>query len=77
VSIYGAGNEAVVMNTALSGAILAAQKRRNIFGGEVPDQKLVPVMLSYLDSIKDFDNPPEWVPELEKEYGVKSYRSNK
>jgi hypothetical protein len=75
--VYGGGHEATVMNVTFSEAILAAQRKLNILGGEVPDQKLAPIMLNYIKSVTDFNNPPEWVTELEKEYGIKSYRSKK
>ncbi|MDR2733393.1 MAG: hypothetical protein LBC99_01970 [Spirochaetota bacterium] len=74
VSVYGGEHEAAVMNPGLNTAIRAAQKKLNILGGEVPDLKLVPVMVEYIRSITDHDNPPSWVPELEKQYGVESYR---
>lgn len=76
-SVYGGGHEAVVMNGALSASVLTAQKRLNILGGEVPNMKLVPVMLNYIESVKDFDNPPDWVLSLEKEYSIKAYRNKK
>ncbi|MDR0472331.1 MAG: hypothetical protein LBH43_01475 [Treponema sp.] len=76
-SVYGGGHEAVVTNPKLTAAIFTAQKRLNIFGSEIPDNKLIPIMLEYIKSVTDFDNPPEWVPTLEKEYGIKSYRSKK
>jgi hypothetical protein len=76
-SVYGGSHEATTTNAKLTASIFAAQKRLNIFGSEVPDQKLVPMMLNYIKSVSDYDNPPEWVPVLEKEFGIKSYRSKK
>jgi len=85
--IYGGGNEQCVVDERLRNAIFYAQQRLNINGGEVPDLELLPVLQGYIKSIeekaithkhhKDYDNPPEWVLNLEKEWNIKSYRSNK
>jgi hypothetical protein len=87
VYIYGGGHEQCVMDERLCNAILYAQQRLNINGGEVPDLELLPVLQGYIKSIeenvrtykyhKDYDNPPEWVLVLEKKWDIKSHRSNK
>jgi len=71
--VYGGGNEQVIEGK-LNAAIIYAQKRLNILGGETPDAELMPVLTEYVRSIADFKNPPEWVDRLEKEYGLKPRR---
>ena len=76
-SVYGGGHEQIVLDERLSNAVLYAQQRLNINGGEIPNLELVPIMLDYIKSVTDFDNPPNWVIKLEKEYNIKAYRSKK
>jgi hypothetical protein len=75
--IYGGANEQTVFNEKLRNAIFSAQQRLNINGGEVPDMELTPVMQNYIKSVSDYNNPPEWIIELEKEYGLKPNREDK
>ena len=77
VSVYGGGHEQAVLDERLRNAILYAQQRLNINGGEAPDRELIPIMAGYIRSVADYDKPPEWVLALEKEYSIKSYRKNK
>jgi hypothetical protein len=77
LNVYGGEHEQVVLDERIWSMIFYAQARLNIFGSEVPDKTLVPVLLNYIKSISDYDNPPEWVPALEKEYGIKSHWSKK
>jgi hypothetical protein len=72
--LYGGENEATVFNDRFREALLYAQKRLNLFGNEIPDRALLPVLQNYLHSVSDYYTPPEWVTELEKEYGVKGNR---
>jgi hypothetical protein len=74
VYVYGGENEQVAAGGRLSAALLYAQKRLNLLGGGTPDIGLLPVLRGYIKSIADRKNPPEWVPELEKEYGIKARR---
>jgi hypothetical protein len=73
--VYGGGNEQV-LDSRVSGAIFYAQGRLNLLGGETPNVDLLPVLQGYIKGITDYNNPPEWVIELEKEYGIKPYRGN-
>lgn len=75
--VYGGSNEQMVLDSRITSAIFYAQARLNIFGGERPTVECVQGIQSYIKSITDFDNPPDWVLVLEKEYGIKSYRSKK
>ena len=69
--VYGGANEQVVFDDRLREAIFYAQKRLNIEGGEITDQELTPVLQYYIKSIVDFKKPPDWVINLENEYGIK------
>jgi hypothetical protein len=71
--VYGGENEQI-LDSRVSNAIFYAQGRLNLRGGEAPDVELVPMLQSYIKSVEDYDNPPEWVIELEKEYGIKPRR---
>lgn len=80
LSVYGGENEQVVLDGRLNNAILYAQKRLNIIGGEAPDLELLPVLQNYIRSAADkhgrpYSDTPEWVVELEKEYGIRSYKA--
>ena len=89
VYVYGGGNEAVVFNEKMNADIVYAQKRLNIVGGEIVNRELLPALQKYIKSLsnmfplskeqadkarEDFYNPPQWVIDLEKEYGIKKYR---
>jgi hypothetical protein len=80
--IYGGANEQVVFDSKVTSAIFYAQARLNLFGGERVNIDLLPVLQNYIKSIANkfgvpYDNVPEWVIELEKEYSIKPHRSNK
>ena len=77
VFVYGGGHEQVVMDGWLRNAILYAQQRLNINGGEIPNMELAILMNKYIKSVSDYDNPPEWVLLLEKEYSIEVYRRKK
>jgi len=76
---YLYGSEECIYNLKFSGAIMAAQKRLNIFGGETPAISTVETLQKYIKSVSatadpldpSLEHPPEWVYELEKEFGIK------
>jgi hypothetical protein len=72
--VYGGENEQTVFNERLRNALFYAQRRLNLMGGERPDAELLPVLQGYIKSVDDYDGPPEWAIELEKEYGIKPHR---
>jgi hypothetical protein len=74
--VYGGSNEQV-LEDRIAGHIFYAQGRLNLFGGEMPDAALVPVLLDYIKSVTDYDSPPPWVEELEKEYKLRPNRGEK
>jgi hypothetical protein len=84
--VYGGENEQV-LDSRVSDAIFYAQGRLNLLGGEKPNADLLPVLQGYIkeitgDSPLDFfgnpknekyNNPPAWVIDLEKEFGMKPH----
>jgi hypothetical protein len=72
--VYGGGREDVTINKRLNYDIRAAQKRLNLFGGEIPNSDLLPMYQQYARSVEDYDRPPEWVFELERKYNLKEGR---
>jgi hypothetical protein len=72
--VYGGGNEQVVLDKVLNTNIMEAQRRLNIYGGDIPDLKLLGELQKYILSITDLNQPPGWVSELEERYRIKSYR---
>jgi hypothetical protein len=77
---YGGENEQV-LDSRVSDAIFYAQGRLNLLGGETPNVDLLPVLQGYIKDIvgdnlqnDKYNNPPEWVIGLEKEFGIKPHR---
>lgn len=81
--VFGGSNEQFTTDGKLVSAIFYAQARLNLYGSERVNFDLLPVLQGYIKSIPnaesnpDYDNPPEWCIELEKEFGIKTYRRNK
>jgi hypothetical protein len=78
--VYGGENEQV-LDSRVSDAIFYAQGRLNLLGGEKPNADLVPVLQGYIKEItgdnpknEKYNNPPAWIIDLEKEYGIKPHR---
>jgi len=69
---YGGANEAVVYNVRLNAAIMYAQKRLNIVGGEIPNAELFPILQTYMQQVKDFksDSHPDWAYEICDKYNL-------
>lgn len=75
-SVYGGEKEAVTLNTRLHTDILYAQKRLNLFGGEIPDTELIPLLQRYIHELELYKTETEcakplWAIKLSEEYGVK------
>jgi hypothetical protein len=64
------------LDNTLSTNIFEAQRRLNILGGEVPNRELMIRLQEYIKQIPEFYDPPQWVLDLEKRYGIKSYRGD-
>ena len=70
LSLYN-NNEEFVLNTRLNACIMLAQRRLGIKAGEVPNLELTAVLQNYVMSVKDRENPPKWIKDLEKKYSRK------
>jgi hypothetical protein len=87
--IYGGGNEQV-LDGRVSDAIFYAQGRLNLLGGEKPDADLLSVLQGYIKELtgdnpldffcnpknEKYNDPPSWVIDLEKEFGMKPHRGS-
>lgn len=76
ISVFGGEKEAVILNTKLHTDILYAQKRLNLFGGEIPNAELIPLLQQYIhelepDKTRIERTKPLWAIELLEKYGVK------
>jgi len=82
---YLYGSEECIYNIKLSGAIMAAQKRLNIFGGEKPTVETVQILQKYIKSVSasgnpldpSLEHPPEWVYELERKFDINAKGAHK
>ncbi|GHV10264.1 hypothetical protein FACS189485_23270 [Spirochaetia bacterium] len=70
LNVYGGGVENVVLDTKLRTDIFEAQRRLNLYGGEIPNLELLPKLQGYIKSLSDYNNPPEWVKDVEKKYNL-------
>jgi hypothetical protein len=73
---YGGGNEAVVNNLILLENIRYAQRRCNVFGGEIVNPELIVILKQYLREAEsivkgDADKVPKWANEICDYYGLK------
>ncbi|MFK8302661.1 hypothetical protein ACI75Y_07090 [Capnocytophaga stomatis] len=75
----GGYTEESTHNVKLRESIFTAQKRLNILGGETPNAQLLPAFQKYEKELSDFinkkTNRPQWLTDLEKEYGLRSYKN--
>ncbi|MDO5575655.1 MAG: hypothetical protein Q4F84_01135 [Fibrobacter sp.] len=72
--VYGGGNEATVYNSNLRVDIEEAQRRLNIFGGEVPKKELCQKMSDYIFGLQNHTTGIDAVicDEIKERYGVKT-----
>lgn len=56
---FGGENEAVIANVKLRENILISQKRLCINGGEIPNQKLFPLLRKYILELEPFVQHPD------------------
>jgi hypothetical protein len=74
--VFGGGCEAVTQNPVMLAHIHSAQRKLNIFGGNVPDARLSAIMREYYLQIKDFQYPnpqiamPQWALDIFKRYRI-------
>jgi len=69
--VYGGANEQTVFDDRLYNTLVYAQHKIKAVGGGVPNDENIARIQEYNSTLTDFDNPPEWVLELEHEYGIK------
>lgn len=74
----GGYTEESTHNIKLRADIFTAQKRLNLFGGEKPNQKLLPMFRERYQEILDFinekTNKPQWLTNLEEYYKIKVFK---
>lgn len=82
--VYGGGNEATVFNAKFRYAVLYAQHRMNLFGGETPNGEWLPVLQEYIkEAESDCDRRMaarrddekyittlSWIKDIEKTYNI-------
>lgn len=66
-------------NQKLREDIFTAQKRLNLFGGEIPNAELLPIFKEFhkelINFIKGKTEKPEWLINLEKYYKIRPYNN--
>lgn len=70
--MFGAETEMVTYNVKLRTDILEAQKRLNVFGGEIPQSGLAEKLRGYIKECGEYFKPnrPEWINEIDKRYNI-------
>ena len=63
--------EEVVYNRKLNRDLLIAQQRLNLFGGEVPNRKLVVQLNNFRHELENKKDYPDWFRKIEIKYGLK------
>lgn len=78
VYAFGAETEMITYNVKLRTDISSAQKRLNIFGGEIPDKELSEKLRGYIKECGDYFKPnrPQWVDEIESRYNIGKKKKN-
>ena len=72
--VFGGSYEAALKNKKMNTDIQHAQKRLNIYGGEISNQKLVPLLKRRIKECGDFKIPklPDWIDEIDTRYELKT-----
>lgn len=68
VYVKGGYTESTIYNVKLRTDILAAQKRLNIFGSEIPNSDLCKKLKIYIKELEE--NKSEWLDDFNKKYGL-------
>lgn len=68
VYVKGACTELTIYNIKLRTDILTAQKRLNVFGGEIPDSKLSEKFRKYTKELEEEN--ADWLDEFNRKYGL-------
>jgi hypothetical protein len=76
VYVFGGGREETVVDPFFREAILYAQKRLNIAGGEIPNIDLLPLLQQYVKEAESYRkqeiDKPFWITEIEDKYKIKT-----
>ncbi len=77
--IFGGGHEKVIYNIKMRAEIQYAQKRLNLYAGEICNQTLLPLLKQRIQECGTHFNPilPAWIAEIDDRYGIKTRRSYK
>ena len=77
--VFGGEYEMVLYNLKMRAEIEYAQKRLNVYGGEICNQALFPLLKQRMHECGTYFNPvlPEWIAEIDERYGIKTRRSYK
>jgi hypothetical protein len=72
--VYSCDSEMATRNFILNEHIKYAQKRLNLYGGEIPNKELLPMLQKYVKEIDAFKKgtlnvQPIWITEICKYYG--------
>ena len=67
--VYGGGNESTIIDEKLNFGIRLAQKKANIYGGEIPKYDLIKKMQERIGELKQNGKKTEWLNELIDRYG--------
>lgn len=70
LNVIGGYTELTVINPAVNGGIQIAQKKLNIYGGEIPNQRLMPMLLQRIQELKSFQEETTWLDEIYDRYPV-------
>jgi hypothetical protein len=72
--VYGGGCELTTTNFKLNTDIQCAQMRLNIFGGEIPNGELIPLLQKFITECEQYESneidKPQWLDALEKRHGL-------
>jgi hypothetical protein len=73
--VFGGGQENTVFDYRLNTDINTAQKRLNIFGGEMPNAELIPMLKQKVQKAQNTlkgEQTPEWLTALCEKYKIKA-----
>lgn len=71
VYVRGGGNEAVVTHEGLNAGIAIAQRKFNIFGGNVPDYRGVACIRAFVNELERKGDKTPWLKEIYDRYNLK------
>lgn len=77
--VFGGEYEMVISNLKMRTEIKHAQKQLNVYGGEICNQALLPLLKQRIQECGTYFDPaiPNWIAEIDERYGIKTRRSYK